>query len=141
VADLVLVRPIQHLSQSAAEFNRKLAQLSERLSASDVVVSRLHADWASFDCWQIEVQRGEEAERYHHGIRGAGPMQAVGPQVFRCLWDGRDRYLMIHSSPTRALSAPNEWAKEDARRFDTADEALQYVEEYIHRRLIATDQA
>jgi hypothetical protein len=124
---------MQRTSQKAAEFNRKLAQVAERLSASDIVVAHLHADWASFGCWHLEVQRGVEAERYRQGVQGADPMRAVGPTVLRCLWDGRDRYLMIHSSPTQALSAPNEWTKEDARRFDTSDEALQYVEEYVQR--------
>jgi hypothetical protein len=124
---------MQRLVDDAAEFNRKLAQLAERLSAADIVVSRLHADWASFGCWHIEVQRANEAERYQAGIRGADPMRAIGPTVLRCIWDGRDRYLMVHSSPTRALSAPNEWVQEDARAWETSDEALQYVEQYVRR--------
>jgi hypothetical protein len=124
---------MQRVSQSAAEFNRKLAQVAERLSASDIVVAHLHADWGSFGCWHVEVQRGDAAERYRQGIRGADPMQAVGPDVLRCIWDGRDRYLMIHSSPTRALCAPNAWRQEDARGFETSDEALHYVEDYVRR--------
>lgn len=52
-------------SDDAAKFNGTLAQLSERLAANDIVVSRLHADWSSFGSWELQVQRGSEADRYH----------------------------------------------------------------------------
>ena len=125
---------MESASEDAAKFNRTVAQLSESLAAHDIVVSRLHADWSSFGSWELHVQRGSEAERYHEGIRGADPMGAIGPEVLRCFWDGRDRYLMIEASPTRALSAPNEWREEHAKGFESSEEAVQYVEEYLQRR-------
>ena len=126
---------MQRASEDSARFNRVLAQLSERLAAHDIVVGRLHADWSSFGSWELQVQRGAQAERYRQGLHGPDPARAVGPEVFRCFWDGRDRYLMIETSPTRPLTAPNEWLEEHTKAFDTSEEAVQYLAEYLERRL------
>jgi hypothetical protein len=126
---------MQRASEDAGSFNRKLARLSDELAAHDIVVSRLHADWASFGCWELQVQRGSEAERYLEGMRGPDPMRAIGPQVLRCFWDGLERHLRIEASPTRAGTAPNEWRQEHAKAFNTSDEAMQYLAEYLERRL------
>ena len=125
---------MERISQAAAKFNRRLAQVSERLAARDIVVSKLHADWSDFGCWELQVEGGSEAERYSEGIRGPDPMRTSGPEVLRFFWDGQDRYLKIEASPTRPLSAPNEWEQEHAQAFDTSDEALQYVEGYLKQR-------
>ena len=125
---------MQHAAQNAANFNRSLWQVAERLSEREVVVSKLHADWSSFGSWHMEVQRGPEADRYHKDIAGPDPMQAMGPEVFRFIWDGKDRYLMVHASPTRALSAPNEWRKEEAKFCESFEEALQHVERFIETK-------
>jgi hypothetical protein len=120
-------------SEDAATFNRTLAQLSESLAACDIVVSRLHADWSSFGSWELQVQRGSEADGYHETTR-LDPGHAIPPDTVRCFWDGRDRYLMIETSPSRPLSAPNQWRKEHAKGFGTSDEAMQYLEGYLKRR-------
>ena len=125
---------MHRVSDDAARFNRMLAQLSERLAARDIVVSTLHADWSDFGCWELQVERGSEAERYSDGIRGPDPMRAIGPEVLRFFWDGQDRYLKIEASPTRPLSAPNEWEQQHAQAFDTSEEAVQYIEEYLKQR-------
>jgi len=80
-------------SKSAADFVRELAELTYRLAAKDIVVSSLHADWSSFGCWQLQAQRGSEAERYAEGLRSSDPLRAVGPEVVRVFWDGRDHIL------------------------------------------------
>lgn len=121
-------------SEHAAEFNQTLAQLAERLATHDIVVSRLHADWSSFGSWELHVERGSEADRYVEGIGGPDPMRAIGPEVLRCFWDGRDHYLMIETSPTRTLSAPNEWRKEHAQGFDSSEEAVHFLGDYLRRR-------
>jgi len=123
---------VVHASESAAKFNRTLAQLSETLAAHDIVVSRLHADWSSFGSWELHVQPGFEADRYHKAAQ-VDPRHTIPPNVLRCSWDGRDRYLMIESSPTRPLSAPNGWREEHAKGFDTSDEAVQYLQDYLKR--------
>src|SRR5882724_10973564 len=115
-------------SEDAASFNRTLAQLGERLAACDIVVSTLHADWSDFGCWELQVQRGSDTERYHEAAR-LDSGHAIPPDVVRCFWDGRDHYLMIETSPTRPVSAPNEWRKEHAKGFDTSDEAVQYLQD------------
>jgi len=128
---------VERVSEDAAKFNRTLAQLSDQLAARDIVVSMLHADWSGFGSWELHVQRGAEAERYRDGIRGSDPMRAIGPEVIRFFWDGRDRYLMVEASPRRPLSAPNEWQQEHAQGFDTSEEAVQYVLDYLKRRFSA----
>ena len=124
---------MERASENAAKFNRTLAQLCERLAACDIVVSRMHADWSSFGSWELQVQRGSEADRYHETAR-LDPGHAIPPDVLRCFWDGRDHYLMIETSPCRPLSAPNEWKEEHAKGFDTSDQAVQYFQGYLERR-------
>jgi hypothetical protein len=62
-------------------------------------------------------------------------MRAIGPEVIRFFWDGRDGLLTVEASPTRVLSAPNEWKFECGKSFEVAGvEALQFVEEYLEKR-------
>ena len=123
-------------SEDAAKFNRILLQLSDRLAARDIVVSKLHADWADFGCWELEVERGSEVDKYHEAAR-IDPGNTIPPDAVRCFWDGRDHYLLIQVSPTRPLSAPNEWRQEHAKGFDTSEEAVRYLEQYLERRFSA----
>jgi hypothetical protein len=110
-----------------------LAELGDRLSAHDIVVSRLLCDWGSFGSWELQVERGSEADRYRDAAR-LDPGHTVPPDMLRCTWDGRDHYLMIEVSPRRPLSAANEWRREHAKGFDTSDEAVQYLETYLQQR-------
>lgn len=122
-------------SQSAADFVRKLAELTYRLAAKDIVVDSLHADWSSFGCWQLSAQNGADAARYAEGLRSSNPLQAVGPEVVRVFWDGRDGVLSVQASPTRFCSAPNEWKEEYSKGFKEAgDELLRFVEDYLTKR-------
>jgi hypothetical protein len=122
-------------SKSAADFVRQLAELTYRLAAKDIVVSSLHADWSSFGCWQLQAQRGSDAERYAEGLRSSNPLRAVGPEVVRVFWDGRDHILSVEASPTRFCSAPNEWKRECDKAFDAAgDGLLRFVENYLMKR-------
>jgi hypothetical protein len=125
-------RPSQH----AANFVRQLAELSYRLAAKDIVVASLHVDWSSFGCWQLQAQRGSETIHYAEALRSLDPMRAPGPEVLRIFWDGRDGVLSIEASPTRFLSAPNEWKPECSKGFDRTDDGLyRFVEDYLIKRL------
>lgn len=124
---------MQRTSEDAARFNRSLSNFAERLAGWDIVVSRLHADWSSFGSWEFWLQRGSAADHYGDAI-ASDPGHAIPPDVLRCLWDGRDGFLMIETSPCEPLSAPNEWSEEHAKGFDTSEEALKYVEGYLKRR-------
>jgi hypothetical protein len=126
---------MERLSQSAADFIHRLADLTNRLASKDIVVCSLRADWSTFGSWELQAQRGEEAERYAQALRGASPLQAVGPEVVRFYWDGRDKYLSVEASPTRFCSSPNEWKKECSKGFDkTGDDLLAFVEDYLAKR-------
>jgi hypothetical protein len=126
---------MERRSQTAGKFVRELAELADRLAAKDIVVSSLHADWSHFGCWQLQAQRGEEAERYAQSILNHNPPQASGPEVVRFFWDGRDGYLSVDASPTRFLSAPNEWKNECNKAFDkTREGLLPFVEDYLTKR-------
>jgi hypothetical protein len=123
---------VHRVSEDAAIFNRKLAQLSERLAAKDIVVSRLHADWPQFR--ELHVERGHETQRYNDECR-LDPMHAIGPEVLRFFWDGLEGLLTVQASPTRPLSAPNEWKFECGKSFDrSGNEALQFVEQLLTKR-------
>ena len=124
---------MHRVSEDAALFNRKLAQMSDRLAAKDVVVSRLHADWPHW--WELHVERGHETQQYNDQLRGPDPMHAAGPEVLRFFWDGLEGLMTVEASPTRPLSAPYEWKFECGKSFDrSGDEALEFVEEYLTKR-------
>src|SRR5260370_40300206 len=123
-------------SHSAADLVRHLAELTYRLAAKDIVVSSLHADWSSFGCWQLQAQRGADAVRYAEGLLSSDPLQAVGPEVVRVFWDGRERILSEEASPTKFCSAPNEWKEEHSKGFDKpGDDLYHFVEDYLTKRL------
>jgi hypothetical protein len=120
---------MERSSQSAVSFVNKLAELTNHLAAKDIVVSSLHADWSAFGSWELQAQKGEEAERYGQALLGPNPTQAIGPEVVRVCWD---------ASPTRFCSAPNEWQEEYSNGFHKkSDELFRFVEEYLTRRLKA----
>jgi len=122
-------------SQNAANFVRQLAELTYRLAAKDIVVSSLDADWSGFGSWELQTQKGADAVRYAEGLRSSDPLKAIGPEVVRFFWDGRDKFLSIDASSTRFCSAPNEWKNECNKGFDEAeDELLRFVENYLTKR-------
>lgn len=126
---------MERASQSAGKFVRDLAELAARLAAKDIVVTRLHTDWSSFGCWELQAERATDAELFAEGLRGPNPLEAPGPEVVRVLWDGRDRFVTIQTSPTRFCSAPNEWTDEFARGFDEAGaELMDFVEDFLTKR-------
>jgi len=133
---------MERSSRNAAAFVRRLAELTDRLAAKDIVVSSLRADWSGFGCWELQAQQGTQAERYRAGLLSPDPVRAVGPEVVRVFWDGRDGILTVEASPTRFCSAPNEWSEECVKRFDgDGGEVLQFVEDYLTRRFTHDDVA
>src|SRR5882724_1434377 len=131
---------MERLSENAATFVRQLAQLADRLAAKDMVVRVLHADWSHFGCWELQVEKGGDAEQYAQTIRdGRKPYEALkGPEVLRVFWDGKDHVLLVDASPVRGFSAPNEWKKECEKGFDKADDdLLRFVENYLTKRFLA----
>jgi hypothetical protein len=106
------------------------------LAAKDIVTDKMLAYWGHFGSWELQAVRGADAVRYAAGLRSSEPTQAVGPEVVRVLWDGRENYVSIEASPTRPLCAPNEWQTELTRGFDEeSDELLSFIEEYLVQRL------
>lgn len=122
--------------QDAADFVRGLAELINRLAAKGIVVSSLYTDWSSFGSWQLQAQRGSDADRYAAAIKSGAASSAGGPEVVRFLWDGRDGILSVDSSLTRGLSAPHEWKNEYEKQFkNPRDELLRFVEDDLTNRL------
>jgi hypothetical protein len=122
-------------SQNAADFVRKLAELTYRLAAKDIVVTSLRAEWSAFGSWELQAEKGVDAMRYAEGLRSSDPTRAVGPEAVRFFWDGRDGCLSVDASPTRFCSAPNEWKNECNKGFDDGgDTLLSFVEDYLTRR-------
>jgi len=99
--------------QTSASYVRRLADFSERLSLRNFVIYYFHADWGCFGCWTITLKREHTA--------------------IKLIWDGRDKYLTIESSPFRNFSAPNEWKSDNAMTFPNNDEKsiFAYIEDYL----------
>lgn len=117
-------------SEDAAEFLEDLTSLAGRLSSLDLVVSRLHCDWASFGSCILEVQRGAAADAYSDALL-ASKWDTWGPEVVRIVWDGRDKQLVIATSPTPPLSAPNQWHTVREEAFDDREAALTFAEQFL----------
>jgi len=127
---------MKSVSKDAADFVHQLERLVQRLADKDIVVSSLKAYWSWFGCWELLAQSGKDTSRYYEELRGPSPQKAVGPEVVKLFWDGRDGILTIYASPTRYCSSPNEWKSEDAKAFkDRPLDLLQYAEDYLTKRL------
>jgi hypothetical protein len=87
---------VERVSQHAAKFNRTLVELSEKLAAHDIVVSILRADWADCGAWELQAQRGSDADCYQEAAR-LDPAHTNPPDVVRLPWDGRDGYPTIEA--------------------------------------------
>lgn len=90
-------------------FLQQLVLLADRVAAQDLVVASLHADWASFGSWSIQVEQG-------HG-------------ALRAIWDGREQLLAVEVAP--AGSGP--WARETEQVCRDNADALREVEQHIMR--------
>lgn len=118
-------------AEDAATFVQTLALLAGRLSAGDLVVSRLHCDWASFGSWSLEVQRGPAADAYGAALL-ASKWDTPGPEVARITCDGREKHLVAATSPTPPLSAPNQWTIVVEEAFRSQDEAIARAEQFLN---------
>ena len=117
-------------SEDAARFVHGLTSLAERLSSRDLVVSRLHCDWASFGSWNLEVQQGTAADAYGDALL-ASKWDTPGPEVVRITCDGREKQLVLATSPTPPLSAPNQWRIVAEEAFRNQDEAIACAERFL----------
>jgi hypothetical protein len=104
-------------SEHSGKFIRELCDAAQEVAAQDFTVASLHADWALFGSWIIEVRKHREAVRF--------------------IWDGRDGFLTVESSPLQNWSYPNEWKQEQVRGFDVVkgENPVQFVSEYLSKRL------
>jgi hypothetical protein len=137
------IQTINHPSQDAAAFIRKVTEMAYQLASKEIVVASLNAYWSGFGSWKLEAQRGTEAVTNEKAImeiaQGRDPERDFGPEVVRVLWDGRDGILSIDVSPTKFLCAPNHWKPEHSERFDRKDDKLfQFVLDYLIKRLGTT---
>jgi hypothetical protein len=128
--------------ESAQAFVRSLANLAESLANREIVVRRLHCDWASFGSWIIEVSSGESEEKrtaalrrlvlFAHGSALGSPVDEPGPVVFRVTWDGRDKWLTLESTATEVMTMHNQWTLLDEDRdCGSHDAALALAGEWL----------
>ena len=123
-------------ANGSAAFIRKLAEMAYRIAAKEIVVSSLHAEWATFGSWELQACRGADEARYAEAVLRLDLTNPPGPEVIRVLWDGREGVLTVQNSPTRFLCAPVDWKEEYSKNFDRTDDQLfQFVEDYLSERL------
>ena len=89
------------------------------------------AMWGSFGCWELEVQRGHEAQAYDDAL-SRKEYDTQGPPVRRATWDGRDKILFLQVGHTPPLSAPIGW--KGVLTVDASD-ALSAMEKVVPRVL------
>lgn len=112
------------------DFNRALFELADRLGHQDVVVARVHADWASFGSWSLEVTAAGTTGRYAEALK-AGRYDTHGPDVLRCVWDGRDRLLFLSVGITPPLSGATGWVSTGEDRCADVADAIAAAERRI----------
>src|ERR1051326_6857594 len=95
-------------SDSARDFIRQLADLTERLAKKNIVVAQLSTDWSGFGSWQLSAQIGKEADDYSNAIL-KGKLDTLEPKVVSFSWDGRDQNLNVKTASTPPLSGPIGW--------------------------------
>jgi hypothetical protein len=122
--------PVEH----ALDFVRKFAALAERLAKRAIVVRSLHCDWSAFGSWTIEASGGDAETKRSAAIQRHAYAEA-GPEVFRVIWDGKERELSIASTPTEVTVMLNQWRHLEARSCDSTDAALESAEEWLCDRL------
>ena len=76
------------------------------------------------------MQQGAAADAYGDALL-AKKRDTWGPEVVRIVWDGRDKQLVIATSPTPPLSAPNQWHTVKEEAFDDRKAALTFSEQYL----------
>ena len=122
-------------SVSASNFNKSLVALTEVLAKHNIVVTRLHADWGIFGCWEIWAESGVERDTYDHTIMKGSEYPVPAPSILRFSWDGRDKCLAISSSRPKRNDSPSNWHHEPQVGLITINEAIAIVERVAKERL------
>lgn len=121
-------------SQDAARFLRDLYRVAERLALRDVVVRSFRAEWSAFGSWWIEASKGESEDRRGAAI-DAGDYGAVGPDVVRVSWDGKERILDVGLLHTTAISVRGGVDPLMSQACDSRSDALRIAESLLLDRL------
>ena len=76
------------------------------------------------------MQRGAAADAYGDALLGK-KWDTWGPEVVRITWDGREKQLVVATSPTPPLSAPNQWQTVAEEAFDGRVVAMTFAEKFL----------
>jgi hypothetical protein len=104
------------------------------LAIRDVVVRSLSAEWSGFGSWSIEASKGESEDRRGAAIE-TGDYGAVGPDVVRVSWDGKDGILDVGLLHTTAISASGALDPLMSQSCDSRSDALRVAESLLLDRL------
>lgn len=121
-------------AEKALAYVRSLTAFAERLARQDIVVRRLHCDWAAFGSWTVEASNGNDEARSSSAIKRRA-FSEPGAVVFRVIWDGKDRHLDMASTPTTVISMLNQWRGIEAQSCDSHEGALVLAYEWLTERL------
>ena len=123
--------------EKALAYVRSLTALAERLARQNIVVRRLHCDWAAFGSWTVEASSGDGEARRSSAIQRRA-FSEPGADVFRVIWDGKDRQLDMASTPTTVISMLNQWRGIEARSCDSCEAAIVLAYEWLTDRLASS---
>lgn len=116
------MRHVTERNSSCSLFYRELAELTDRVTALHMNVGSLEGYYYLFGSWRIMVFAGCEAVRF--------------------FWDGREYEMSVDISPTKKLSAPNEWRRELAAGLHReSDSPHQFVVDFLTKRFWAEQSA
>jgi len=110
---------MERSSESALSFIQELAAVAQAMAALDLIVARLHCDWASFGSWSMLVNTGRAAMR-----------KGAGPNAIWFGWDGKEGVLSIKTGSTKPQLSPSEWQTVLEQEFENSSAAREFATTY-----------
>jgi hypothetical protein len=120
--------------EDAVAYIRLFADLAERLAKQNIVVRRIDCSWGSFGSFIVEVTDGDEETKRASAIR-RGAYSESGPDIYRALWDGKERDLAFGSMRSTATSIIGPSRAIESRSPTSHVEAIESAYEWFADRI------
>ena len=120
--------------ESAVAYVRRFADLAERLAKQNIVVRRIDCSWGSFGSFIVEATDGDEETKRVSAIR-RGAYSESGPDIYRALWDGKERELLFESMRSTATTVFGPSRAIESRSPTSYVEAIESAYEWLADRI------
>jgi hypothetical protein len=120
--------------EDAVAYIRRFADLAERLAKKNIVVRRIDCSWGSFGSFIVEVTDGDEETKRASAIQ-RGAYSESGPDIYRALWDGKERDLTFGSMRSTATTIFGPSRAIESRSPTSYIEAIESAFEWLADRI------